>query len=274
LAQLLDRIIEAGPKVICLDLLFTEPQPSPLEGQMGAVEAAMAPLAQMLNPAEKRRFEEILSELPRASDPDMSLGRAIREDGPVIVPFALDLRPNGTTQTAPAPLPPALAKAAYNRVRGAGPDYLPEAIGLRLPVEPLSGDGLLAHVTTVPDDAGTYRYDYPVLRYGDAYLPSLSLEAVRVFLGVLKTEVVVDLGQGIDVGPLHVPTDRGMRLLVNYYPSSVFERVSFADALLAVWRHRSSAARSYWSGRARPACATGSLRPMIPLCQGSSATQP
>jgi adenylate cyclase len=232
LARLLDRINVAGPRVICLDLLFTEPQPSALDAQMGAVEAAMAPLLQMLNPAEKRRFEEILSELPRASDPDMSLGRAIRQDGPVIVPFALDLRPNGTTQTAPAPLPPALAKAAYNRVRGAGPDYLPEAIGLRLPVEPLSGDGLLAHVTTVPDDAGTYRYDYPVLRYGDAYLPSLSLEAVRVFLGVLKTEVVVDLGQGIDVGPLHVPTDRGMRLLVNYYPSSVFERVSFADALL------------------------------------------
>jgi adenylate cyclase len=116
-------------------------------------------------------------------------------------------------------------------VRGAGRDYFPEAVGLRLPVGPLAQEGLLAHVTTVPDNAGAYRYDYPVLRYGDAYLPSLSLEAVRVFLGIPTTEVVVDIGRGIDLGPLHVPTDRGMRLLVNYYPPDAFERVRFADAL-------------------------------------------
>jgi adenylate cyclase len=231
LARLLDHIIVAGPKVICLDLLFTEPQPSPLAGQMGAIEGAMAPLLQTLDPAEKHRFAEILSALARTGDPDMRLGEAIREDGPVIVPFALDLRSDATTKAAPAPLPPALARAAYNRVRGAGPDYLPDAVGVRLPVEPLSADGLLAHVTTVPDSTGTYRYDYPVLRYGDAYLPSLSLEAARVFLGIPKTEVVVDFGQGIDLGSLHVPTDRGMRLLVNYYRSGAFERVSFADAL-------------------------------------------
>jgi adenylate cyclase len=226
LAQLLDHIIVAGPKVICLDLLFTEPQASPFAGQMDA----MAPLLQALDPAEQQRFAEILSALARAGDPDMRLGRAIREDGPVIVPFALDLH-DDTTKAAPAPLPPALVRAAYNRVRGTGPDYLPDAVGVRLPVEPLSADGLLAHVTTVPDSTGTYRYDYPVLRYGDAYFPSLSLEAARVFLGIPKTEAVVDLGQGIDLGPLHVPTDRGMRLLVNYYPSGAFERVSFADAL-------------------------------------------
>jgi adenylate cyclase len=55
LARLLDRIKSAGPKVICLDLLFTEPQPSPFEGQKSAIEAEMAPLLQMLNPAEKPR---------------------------------------------------------------------------------------------------------------------------------------------------------------------------------------------------------------------------
>jgi adenylate cyclase len=233
LARLLDRIIVAGPKVICLDLLFTEPQAAPLAGQLGAIEGAMAPLLQTLDRAEQHRFAEILLGLARTGDPDMRLGQAIREDGPVIVPFALDLRSDATTKAAPAPLPPALAKAAYNRVRGAGPDYLPDAVGVRLPVEPLAADGLLAHVTTVPDSTGTYRYDYPVLRYRDAYLPSLSVEAARVFLGIPKTEVVVDLGQGIDLGSLHVPTDRGMRLLVNYYRPGAFERVSFADALSA-----------------------------------------
>jgi hypothetical protein len=30
-----------------------------------------------------------------------------------------------------------------------------------MPVEPLASDGLLAHVTTVPDNTGVYRCDYP-----------------------------------------------------------------------------------------------------------------
>jgi adenylate cyclase len=148
------------------------------------------------------------------------------------MPFILDLQPGGHPQSITAALPAALAKTEYNRVRGGSPDHLPEAAGLRMPIERLADDALLAHVTTAPDSTRAYRYDFPVLRYADAYLPSLSLEAVRVFLGIPKADVVVNRGQGIDLGALHVPTDAGMRLLVNYYPPNTFERLSFADALL------------------------------------------
>jgi hypothetical protein len=241
-------------RVICLDLLFSEPQASPLEAERGPIETAMAPLLQTLDPADRRRFTETLSELSRVSDPDLSLSRAIRDSGPIIVPFSLDLQPGGMMQTPTAPLPAVLAKAAYDRVRGADPDHLPDAAGFRIRVERIAEAGRLAHVTTVPDNTGAYRCDYPVLRYADAYLPSFSLEAVRVFLGISKAEVVVDIGQGIDLRTLHVPTDRGMRLLVNYYPPGAFERISFADALLGadIWRQdrsgggeRSRAARCH-----------------------------
>jgi len=230
LAQFLDRIAVAGkPKLIGLDLFFTEPQ-SPLWVEQGTIEAALAPLLQDLDPAVKRSFAEILSGLSQASDPDIGLGEAIRKDAPVIVTFSLDLQPGKTGSQPSAVLPAVLAGAAYHRVRGVGPDYLPEATGLKMPVEPLASGGLLAHVTTVADNTGAYRYDYPVLRYADTYLPSLSLEAARVFLDIPKSEVVVALGEGVDLAVLHVPTDRGMRLLVNYYPPGAFDRVSFADA--------------------------------------------
>jgi len=49
----------------------------------------------------------------------------------------------------------------------------------------------------VPNSAVAYRYDYPVLRYAGAYLPSFSLEAVHVSLGIPKAEVVVDIGSSI-----------------------------------------------------------------------------
>lgn len=49
----------------------------------------------------------------------------------------------------------------------------------------------------MPNSAVAYRYDYPVLRYADAYLPSFSLEAVHVSFGIPKAEVVVDIGSSI-----------------------------------------------------------------------------
>src|SRR5258708_5640471 len=76
-ARLLDGLAAAGAKVVALDLLFTEPQPSPLAAERGAVEAAMAPLLEKLRPEERSQFDAALSDLARASDPDAALAEAI-----------------------------------------------------------------------------------------------------------------------------------------------------------------------------------------------------
>src|ERR1700747_3734362 len=52
-ARLLDRIADAKPGLVCLDLLFTEPQSSLLADETGPIEAAMAPLLQTLDPTDK-----------------------------------------------------------------------------------------------------------------------------------------------------------------------------------------------------------------------------
>jgi len=231
-ARLLNRLTAAGAKVVGFDLLFSEPQPSPITTERSAIESAMAPLLQKLAPVERSQFEVSLSDLAHTSDPDATLAEAISMVGTVILPFAVELRLSGMTPNVRPPLPLVLEKAEYDRVRGVGPDHLPEAVGLRMPIAQLADAGTLAHVTTVPDAGGGYHYDYPILRYDNSYLPSLSLEAVRSFLGIARTNVVVDLGRGIDVGSLHVPTDEGMRLLVNYYPPGTFQYISFVDALL------------------------------------------
>jgi CHASE2 domain-containing sensor protein len=228
LARLLDRIAAVRPKVIGFDLLFAEPEP--LKAEVGEIEAAMAPLLQSLDPANKRRLGEILSGFLRSSDADASLDEAIRRDGKVILPFTLDLLPKARNSTAS--LPADLARTSYDRVRGSGPDNLPMAVAVHMPGEALARNARLAHVTTVPDGTGSYRYDYPVLRYADAYLPSRSLEAVRVFLGVAKNQVVVELGQGIDVGALQGANRSRDAAAGELHPPGTFQRVSFADALL------------------------------------------
>ena len=200
-AKLLDRIGAGRPRVIAFDLLFTEEQSPKTDAELAAVIHRL----------------------------DTSASGA--EQVSIIIPFAIDLAPTRPPSSRPPPAPPRLASSAYPRVLGSGPDHLPEAVRLRLPVAALGRDLNMAHVTLVPDIAGAFRLDYPVLRYRDDYYPSLSLEAVRLFRKLPRTDVVVEIGQGIRLGAQQVPTDAGMRMLVNYRAPGKFDTVSAVDVL-------------------------------------------
>jgi adenylate cyclase len=232
LARFLDLMTADRAKVVAFDLLFREPQGS-AAGAAGraTLEEELEAALPKLDPADQAKVKAVLGTLAQHGGADRKLAEAIARHGQVIVPFAIALDDSGAGPKEVPALPQALEKVEYPRVRGSAPDRLPEAVGLTLPIDPLLQAGLLAHVTTLPDVSGAYHYDYPVLRYDDSYLPSLSLEAVRSFLGVTRQNVIVDLGKGIDIGPLHVPTDDGMRLLINYYPLGSFKEVGFADVL-------------------------------------------
>jgi adenylate cyclase len=230
LARFVDRMHAAGAKVVAIDLLLTEAQVAPLAARRADVDAAFEPLLRRLGAVDRVQVEATLSDLMQRDSADEALAAAIRRHGAVIVGFNVDLRP-GTRASTARFASPDLVRVAFRRTRGDAPDRLPSVAGYILPIEVISRAALLAHVTTVPDSSGTPRFDYPLLRYDDGYLPSLSLEAVRAFLGMPATDVIVDLGRGIELNSLHVPTDEGMRLLVNDQPPGSFERVSFADAL-------------------------------------------
>jgi adenylate cyclase len=231
LARFVERMQAAGAKVIVIDLLFTEAQPSPIGSERGAIETAIAPLVGKLSAVDRNRLQATLDELARADDADALLASAMRRHGAVVIGFAVDLPESKSGQQRPAGAPAALQNSAYRRRSGDAHDDLPAPNGYELPIGPLARSALLGHVTTVADAAGTFHYDYPVLPFDDGYVPSLSLQAVRTFLGLAPTDVVVDVGRAIDLKSLRIPTDEGMRLLVNDYPVGTFEPISFADAL-------------------------------------------
>jgi adenylate cyclase len=232
LARFLDKMTQDGAKVVAFDLLFREPQGSAARAaERTSLEGALEAVLPKLDAADQATIRAALGDLAQRGVADRTLAEAITRHGQVIVPFAIELGDSDAALRELPALPEALEKVEYTRVRGTTPDRLPQAIGLTLPIDALIHSGLLAHVTTLPDVSGAYHYDYPVLRYDDSYLPSLSLEAVRSFLGVTRQNVIIDLGKGIDIGTLHVPTDDGMRLLVNYYPVGSFREVGFADVL-------------------------------------------
>jgi len=167
-------------------------------------------------------FDLLLTEPETAADPDFA--RAIAAANPVLLPFDM-------ATSAGAPLPEWLSRFEYGRLLG-DPRLVPGARGLRLPVEALAQSAAaLGHVRALTDPGGALRYDYSMLRVGEALYPSLVIEAVRILRGVARQNVVVQPADGIDLGGLPIRTGPGMRLMVEAYPAGRFKVISIADLL-------------------------------------------
>jgi adenylate cyclase len=101
------------------------------------------------------------------------------------------------------------------------------------PIDPIAASAAaLGHVDVAFDTDGSARYEYPVVEYGGEYYPSLTVQVVRVYLGLRAEEVAVRFGDGIQLGPITIPTDESMRLLVDYLGAAgSFSTYAFVDVL-------------------------------------------
>ncbi|MGF7209441.1 adenylate cyclase [Skermanella aerolata] len=165
-------------------------------------------------------------------DPDAELAEALAASSRAMVGFAFLFDPERAVSSVP---PAALADAAYRVVRepavaaDTGP---PDPAGLIAPLETLARAAVPAHVSVLLDPDGQLRHDQTAIRYGDAWFPSLPVEAVRRFLRIDPDDMVLHLGSGVALGPDFVATDSRMRLAVNHYgPPGTVETHSMADLL-------------------------------------------
>src|SRR5690606_8935008 len=124
---------------------------------------------------------------PAVTDADRALADAIAAAGGVVVPFAFVFDAPEAAVTSPSP---AIEAAAF-RVVYAGPGVsalpLPHPAGIVAPPEPLLAAGFPAHMTVFVEPDGSLRHAHPALPFGEAWYPSLPLEAARLFLGLERT---------------------------------------------------------------------------------------
>lgn len=200
LAAAIDALSRAGAKVIALDLLLTERGRKP--GQ------------------------------PPDSAADRALAEAIQRAGRVIVAygFVFDRAHQIGNQSVIA-----IAPTAFTRYRippRGGPDLLVDPIGLAMPRAILLRAGHPAHVSVVLDSDGALRRAQPVIGFGDAFYPSLAVEAARLWMDLKRSAVTLLFGDAIILGTHRIGTDRHMRVAVNYYgPEGTFPRYPLADLL-------------------------------------------
>ncbi len=236
-AEIVQRLHEAGAKVVAFDLLFTEAETAIEQTLLGRVRQALEALDGPLQAAEREAFEHLVRRMAEGSDADVAFASAMRAAGNVVLPFAMTVgRTSGQPQPAQLMPPPLITRAAFRILQNLGADQ--PSVGLRgqaimAPIDPIAASAAaLGHVDVAFDTDGTPRYDYPVVEYQGEYYPSLAVQVVRVYRGLRPEEVAVRFGHGIQLGPITIPTDESMRLLVNYLgPPGTFSTYAFVDVL-------------------------------------------
>jgi adenylate cyclase len=223
-ARALDLLDHAGAKVVAFDLLFTEPEePVPADLREAARAAAEA--------LDSDRGDGLAAALERLADSDRDnrFAAAMRTSGRVLLPFGLSF------VEGPGEEHSWLSQSAYAQFDRS---LLPTLFPLRpksavLPIETLAAAaGGLGHASVAYDRDGAPRYDHVALPFEADFLPSLPIRVAAAYLGVAWPQVALALGAGVRIGELWVPTDRAMRMVINYRgPRDTFATFSFADLL-------------------------------------------
>jgi adenylate cyclase len=223
-ARALRTLDRDGARTIVFDLLFTQPeQPIPPDLQAAAKTAA-ASLPAEGDPALRGALKALADD-----DPDGDLARAMQASGNVYLPIAFSF--TGKKTKTPA----FVSDAGYQRFAKSPipPEFplKPVSAVTPLPVWAKAAAGF-GHVNIAFDRDGAPRYDYLALPFEGDFLPSLPVRAAAAYLGIKWDGVGLALGEGVRMGPVAVPTDAAMRLLIDYRgPRGTFPTYSFVDLL-------------------------------------------
>lgn len=226
IAEAVERLAALEARVIGMDLLLSEATP-PLSPEV--VEGLLAARDALPTMGDPRRG--VLDAALAQADPDLTLATAITAAGRVVMPFAFVFAPEDANTRG---VPDFVRRSAYALALGQ-PDAPvgPAPAGLVVPAPRLAGgSAALGHVTLLVDVDGSLRFSLPAFADGRAWYPSLAIELARLGAGIGRNEALVRVGEAVELGPLRVTTDPGMRQYVNYLgPAGTIATVSLVDLL-------------------------------------------
>lgn len=192
MAQLLDRLHDAGAAVVVFDMLFAEPDrssPTQLQQQLPS---------------------ELAAQLKRLPDHDQLFASALQRQ-PSVLGFAATRAP-----TQSVPVSRFAVRLHADATSPAFPIYAGTATALPELESAAAGSGAM---TFQPDGDGVVRRVPLMIKVGDHLLPSLSAEAIRVFLKQNLYRVDAD-SRGdvaqVSIGRTALPTNRRGELWVHY----------------------------------------------------------
>jgi adenylate cyclase len=234
LARVVRALADNGAKTIALDIILSEPEVTDTLRVVNRMSERIGGLGLPPSSPAGQALRHELDGLARAADSDGQMAQSVRDSGRAVLAVVFDLKPGVPTaipEPSGAPLKSAMTRFRQYGERGRYPPPSAERAGP--PIAPLAAAAQsLGHVTMIPDEDGTTRWEGLVFEFRGSYYPSLAVEAARLALGVEPAGLLLDFGRALAVGPVEIPVDPRNRMLIDWFgPPGTFLTISAADLL-------------------------------------------
>ena len=268
-AQLIDVLSGAGAKTVGYSVVFSERErsdglvfidalrefydTSSLAGapaalkQLGDAAVASPELAGLARqaglpdqlPADLQLLRDQLASAAGDLDTDVKLGDSMGAAGNVTMPMWFELgEPLGNPdEELPAYVTRNALPNVIDRSGAAQAGLFPVPAELAIvPIPPVGSSAkAIGHLNATPDVDGAIRAEPLVVRYYDAYYPSVSLQIAADSLNLGVGDIQVNLGEGVQLGRLTIGTDGALRMNTFFYSDRdgrpAFSVYSFFDVL-------------------------------------------
>jgi len=231
LATLIERLGQAGARVIAFDVFFAEPENRQILEEIDRLEGRARADAN----SPYGRLRETLAA-------DAQLAQAIRRNGTVVLPIVFLWSDEETRHVAARDAGRALASIAPHAVgvvRTAGGDEpqlrTPDPKGVVVNLAALQAAArTIGHINMIPDADGTLRRAALVIRFQGRYYPAADVQAARLQMGMpnLTLHTAAYGITGVAIGERLIATDEEGRALVRYYgPEHTVPTIPAVDIL-------------------------------------------
>ncbi|MBI5195508.1 MAG: adenylate/guanylate cyclase domain-containing protein [Nitrospirae bacterium] len=181
MADLVNKISEGTPKVIGIDIMFSERE---------------------------------------SKKTDNKLADVFKKAGNVVLATAFITTEDKMVSETPKEVPDSLWDSAFMEVKSQeGIQWKKWAVkpeSVNPPIEEFSKAASLGHVYTHPDMDAVLRWEFMYVNFGDDCYPSFPLQTARIALGFGMNDMILYGGSGIKLGSRFIPTDLSGRILINY----------------------------------------------------------
>jgi len=221
-AALVKAVSLLEPKVIAVDIIFSEPERN----------GAMQVIGEVREGAGQAGYSKRLFLMEKKVDSDTFLADTLASAGNIVLPlvFLVPRHWEGMTEG----VEPSYIRTAQFPFTRPGRFFEPYTASQVLP--PLkalaSSTAALGSIYTVYDIDGTIRWEPLGVKFKQGFYPSFGLEAARLYLGVAKDKESLYAGDGVALGERFIPTDESGKTLINYAgPAGTFPVYSASDIM-------------------------------------------
>ena len=229
IAAAVDKLKTAGPKVIGLNVLFSEPEQNQGLLEIKRLEEKYKELVGAKKVSQKGvDFALEFSSSAVALDSDTKLLASLKDAGNVLLPMFF----SPATLGGKVELPPVAVSSSAIPASSAIA-FIQEEAKIAYPIlaftEAAAG---LGHVNLYPEIDGVLRREAPLVKYGEELYPSYALRLTMAYLGLKPEDLKFQPGVALGVGGVEIPLDNENMMAVTYNgPQDTIRSVPYASVM-------------------------------------------